>query len=51
MFWADSLGLGEVVAVMERFRAELGDEYWTPAPLLVKLASAGKTFTGEVRGG
>jgi 3-hydroxyacyl-CoA dehydrogenase len=51
MFWADSLGLGEVVAVMERFRAELGDEYWTPAPLLLKLASAGKTFTGEVRGG
>ena len=50
MFWADSLGLGEVVGVMERFRAELGPEYWTPAPLLVELAAAGKTFTGEPRG-
>jgi len=39
-----------VVGVMERFRAELGPEYWTPAPLLVELAAAGKTFTGEPRG-
>lgn len=50
MFWADSLGLGKVVALLEQFSSELGPEYWTPAPLLAQLAAAGKTFAGEPRG-
>jgi 3-hydroxyacyl-CoA dehydrogenase len=50
MFWADTLGLNEVVAIMDRFRAAQGPAYWTPAPLLQELATAGKTFAGEPRG-
>jgi 3-hydroxyacyl-CoA dehydrogenase len=40
MFWADSVGLPEVVAKLTRYG-------FTPAPLLVKLANEGKTFTGQ----
>jgi hypothetical protein len=31
---------------MNRFEKETGDKYWKPAPLLSKLASEGKSFTG-----
>ncbi|MET0268946.1 MAG: 3-hydroxyacyl-CoA dehydrogenase NAD-binding domain-containing protein [Sphingomonas sp.] len=44
MFWADGIGLGAVLAAIERFRAEQGDDYWTPAPLLVRLAGEGRGF-------
>jgi len=37
MFYADSLGLGKVLARVEAFG-------WAPAPLLVKLALEGRTF-------
>ena len=50
MFWADSLGLGKVVALLEQFSAELGPEYWTPAPLLAQLAAGGETFASQRRG-
>lgn len=46
MFWADQIGLDKVLACIERFRAEQGDEYWAPAPLLVKLAREGRGFYG-----
>jgi 3-hydroxyacyl-CoA dehydrogenase len=36
MFHADTIGL--------RTACELGSKYWTPAPLLVRLAQAGRTF-------
>jgi 3-hydroxyacyl-CoA dehydrogenase len=37
MFYADTVGLYDVVRTMKRFG-------WTPAPLLARLASEGKTF-------
>ncbi len=46
MFFADSKGLKNVVASIERFaknpHADPG--FWKPAPLLTKLAEQGKTF-------
>jgi 3-hydroxyacyl-CoA dehydrogenase len=44
MFWADQIGLPRVLETIERFRATLGEEYWTPSPLLVRLAGEGKGF-------
>ncbi|OCC25481.1 3-hydroxyacyl-CoA dehydrogenase [Croceicoccus estronivorus] len=44
MFWADQIGLDKVLATIEKFRAEQGDEYWTPAPLLVERAKEAKGF-------
>ena len=44
MFWADQFGLAKVLASIEKFRGEHGDEYWTPSKLLVKLAGEGKGF-------
>jgi len=46
MFWADQIGLAKVLASIEKFRADHGDEYWTPSKLLVKLAGEGKGFYG-----
>lgn len=44
MFWADQIGLDKVLATIERFRAEQGDAYWTPAPLLTQYATEGRGF-------
>ncbi|NYT58573.1 enoyl-CoA hydratase/isomerase family protein [Alcaligenaceae bacterium] len=44
MFYADTVGLPEVLATIERFHAEHG-ELWTPAPLLKELASSGRKFS------
>jgi len=44
MQYADTIGLGQVVAAMEKYRARYGDLYWKPAPLLAKLAASGQTF-------
>ncbi|HSS70486.1 MAG TPA: 3-hydroxyacyl-CoA dehydrogenase NAD-binding domain-containing protein [Casimicrobiaceae bacterium] len=48
MFYADSLGLFNVVRRMHRFAANPhGDPgFWRPAPLLARLAGEGKTFNG-----
>jgi 3-hydroxyacyl-CoA dehydrogenase len=46
MKYADEVGLTKVVAAMEKYRARYGDLYWTPAPLLARLAKEGKTFNG-----
>jgi 3-hydroxyacyl-CoA dehydrogenase len=46
MFYADSVGLREVLAAMRRFSKGHGGQVWTPAPLLVRLAEAGKSFNG-----
>ena len=48
MFYADSLGLFNVVRRMHRFAANPhGDPgFWQPAPLLGRLAGEGKTFNG-----
>ena len=45
MLYADTVGLPNVVRTLRRFAAEPGaDASWQPAPLLVKLAEAGKSF-------
>ena len=46
LFWADQIGLGRVRDAMLRYRDIAGAEFWTPAPLLERLALAGKTFYG-----
>ena len=45
MLYADIVGLPNVVRTLQTFAAEPGaDASWQPAPLLVKLAEAGKSF-------
>ncbi len=44
MFYADTVGLPNVILAMERFAAARHGEAWKPAPLLAKLAAEGKTF-------
>lgn len=46
MLYADQVGLSNVVRALKRFASEPGadQKLWEPAPLLVKLASEGKTF-------
>jgi len=49
MFWADKQGLDNILADINRFRAEYGD-FWTPAPLLERLVQEGKTFASLQQG-
>ncbi len=44
MFYADTVGLFNVVMAMEKYAAGPHGDAWKPAPLLVKLATEGKTF-------
>jgi len=46
MFWADGIGLRAVRDRMLAYKKESGDAFWTPAPLLDRLAEAGKGFLG-----
>jgi 3-hydroxyacyl-CoA dehydrogenase len=45
MFYADTLGLDRVRSRVEEFEASHGSALWSPAPLLVRLAAGGKTFS------
>jgi 3-hydroxyacyl-CoA dehydrogenase len=47
MNYADTVGLFNVVSAMKRFAANPADDasFWTPAPLLAKLAAEGKSFS------
>jgi 3-hydroxyacyl-CoA dehydrogenase len=44
MFYADTVGLANVVAAIERFQRGYEGRTWQLSPLLAKLASDGKTF-------
>jgi 3-hydroxyacyl-CoA dehydrogenase len=44
MFHADTLGLKNVLAAMEKYRNGYHGGCWQPAPLLAKLAAQDKTF-------
>ena len=44
MFYADTVGLANVLAAIERFGKGYQGSTWKPSPLLAKLADAGKTF-------
>lgn len=53
MFYADTVGLKKVYEAILRYRDLVGAEYWTPSPLLEKLAKEGKGFYSNdgVQGG
>src|SRR5688500_3328834 len=44
MFYADTVGLSQVLSAIERFQKGYRGEQWKPAPLLVKLAKEGRKF-------
>jgi 3-hydroxyacyl-CoA dehydrogenase len=44
MFYADTIGLKNVLAKVEEFEKRHGSDLWAPAPLLKTLAASGKTF-------
>jgi 3-hydroxyacyl-CoA dehydrogenase len=44
MFYADTVGLKNVVAAMANHAEGRNGQYWKPAALLAKLAAEGKTF-------
>ncbi|GAB3538709.1 3-hydroxyacyl-CoA dehydrogenase NAD-binding domain-containing protein [Noviherbaspirillum agri] len=44
MFYADTIGLQNVVMAMEKYAKGRHGDAWKPAPLLAKLAAEGKTF-------
>ena len=44
MFYADTVGLPNVIAAMDRLSKGRHGDAWKPAPLLAKLAAEGKTF-------
>ncbi len=44
LFYADTVGLKKVLARMSAFEQQQGDTFWTPAPLLERLAESGRTF-------
>ncbi|MDB2645852.1 3-hydroxyacyl-CoA dehydrogenase NAD-binding domain-containing protein [Pseudomonadales bacterium] len=46
MFWADQIGLENILADIKGFQKEYGGTIWEPAPLLERLVAEGKTFAG-----
>jgi len=44
MFYADDLGLDHVLGRIAHYRSVHGDRWWTPAPLIEKLAGDGRSF-------
>jgi 3-hydroxyacyl-CoA dehydrogenase len=46
LFYADTVGLPNILRTMRQFAKGYQPDAWTPAPLLEKLASEGKSFTG-----
>src|SRR5438552_5600063 len=46
MFWADQIGLRSLRDRMLEFGKQSGDAFWTPAPLLARLADQSKGFLG-----
>jgi 3-hydroxyacyl-CoA dehydrogenase len=45
MFWADSIGLRALRDRLLEFKKRSGDAFWTPAPLLDRLAGQDEGFT------
>jgi 3-hydroxyacyl-CoA dehydrogenase len=42
MFYADTMGLGNILARVGEFERQFGSDLWRPAPLLQKLAVSGR---------
>ena len=49
MHWAEGEGLAKIVAALETFAAETGDDSLKPAPLLKRLAESGGGFASVER--
>lgn len=47
MFYADQVGLDRVHATLERYARQVGEEFFAPAPLITRLAKAGRGFYGN----
>jgi 3-hydroxyacyl-CoA dehydrogenase len=45
LFYADTIGLANVMMAMEKYATGRHGDVWEPAPLLVKLAAEGKGFS------
>lgn len=46
LFFADHVGLGRVLELVLRYREQVGEVHWAPAPLLERLATKAGTFYG-----
>ena len=46
MFYADTVGVDRVLARVKEYRERFGD-YWSPAPLVERLAAEGRGFYSE----
>jgi 3-hydroxyacyl-CoA dehydrogenase len=46
MFYADEVGLGTLLERLQRYRAQVGGEYFTPAALIERLVREGRGFYG-----
>ncbi len=44
MFYADTVGLANVLKRIEEFEFQHGSDLWSPAPLLTRLAAQGESF-------
>jgi 3-hydroxyacyl-CoA dehydrogenase len=44
MFFADQVGLRVVYERIRQYRNRLGEQHWTPAPLIARLANEGRGF-------
>ena len=44
MFYADQIGLENVYKALLKYRDQVGEQFFTPAPLLERLAKSGKSF-------
>jgi len=47
MFWADSVGLAEVVGKIRHYSETLGGAHWELSPLLARLADQGASLSGH----
>jgi 3-hydroxyacyl-CoA dehydrogenase len=44
MYYADSIGLGKLMARLKEFQEQDSDDFWEPAPLIKKMVAEGKGF-------
>jgi 3-hydroxyacyl-CoA dehydrogenase len=46
MFWVDQIGLPKIKDALDRYSSLVGEEYFAPAPLIVRLVAEGRGFHG-----
>jgi len=49
LFYADRVGLAQVLERIEAFRERFGNAYWSPAPLLERLVVEGRGLTSDTK--